>query len=92
MPYSILFQTYVDDGNNQGFSFPADTSVLESDVKCCYGGVAYSFSSGQLNIWQPASTSGYIVYIDNKWGDSKNLHESTKGILKATVVKASDSC
>ena len=91
IPSLYLFQAYLTSGNNRYFSFPVHSSVQESGDECCYGGVVYSFSSSDLNVWRPIThTEGYLVYIGDDWGDSINLQKSYWGYLHVSVVKASD--
>ncbi|KAK3103391.1 hypothetical protein FSP39_018895, partial [Pinctada imbricata] len=90
--YNIFsFKTKVSDGNNAGFSFPADCSVQESKVGSSFGSVVYAFSQTDLAVWQPlhdGTEGGKLVYIGYPWGGGVNEQRAEYGTLQITVVKS----
>lgn len=87
---TCMSQVRADTGENRGFLFPATGAVQNDETVSSFGGVVYSSSRDSLRIWTPASPGhGYLLYINNDWGNSMYPQSSKTATL---VVWKSASC
>lgn len=89
---TCMSQVRADTGENRGFLFPAAGAVQNDETVSSFGGVVYSSSRDSLRIWTPASPGpGYLLYINNDWGNSMYPQSSKTATLVVHVWKSA-SC
>ena len=89
---TCMSQVRADTGENRGFLFPAAGTVQNDETVSSFGGVVYSSSRDSLRIWTPASPGpGYLLYINNDWGNSMYPQSSKTATLVVHVWKSA-SC
>nr|XP_022344590.1 uncharacterized protein LOC111137430 isoform X2 [Crassostrea virginica] len=88
----LIVRVRADTGENRGFLFPAAGAVQNDETVSSFGGVVYSSSRDSLRIWTPASPGpGYLLYINNDWGNSMYPQSSKTATLVVHVWKSA-SC
>lgn len=77
-------------GNNAGFLFPISGAVQNDQTVSNFGGIICSASNATMRIWTPVSTGpGYLLYINQDWGNSMYPQSSKKATLIVQIWQSS---
>ncbi|XP_048758318.2 uncharacterized protein LOC125668336 [Ostrea edulis] len=86
----LIAKVWVNTGNNAGFLFPISGAVQNDQTVSNFGGIICSASNATMRIWTPVSTGpGYLLYINQDWGNSMYPQSSKKATLIVQIWQSS---
>ncbi|KAJ8302825.1 hypothetical protein KUTeg_019221, partial [Tegillarca granosa] len=86
------------DASNIDFHFLASGAVQNTKPNVPFGALVYAYSDFHLRYWYPllneigSTGKGYIVYLNNRWGDGTSSQLSTTVYLESNAWKTYPTC